>query len=805
MRSTVIYAFLGIVILSGSGLRTWNVNWDGGIHAHSDERVTACIYAPAIGWPSSIDEFRSPRRSPLNPMWDSRNARSRLFPYGHFPLYLGVLTAEMLSDLAGAARLLPLPDRNIALMEQANTTCEGTAFAGRLLMALLDTVTIILLFLVGRRLYGAAGGLLAAALYAYTAQAVQLSHFFAIDPAGTTFVVLAVYGGVLMVQDRSWRGVLYAGVGGGLAISTKFSMLPILAVPIMAALVVLWRTRNRPQHANGEGRDSSGRSAAGRILVGAPVALLIAFAAFLVTSPYAVLDWVNFLQSTLVLQGRMVRGVADLPFTRQYRNTATYLYFIEQQVLWGMGLPLGLIAVAGSVWALGKTVLLRAKPGELIVWVWLAPYFGITGAFLAKFNRYMSPVLPFLMLFAAGLIVWLWQLGAKRHLRLAARVPAALLYIVAVGGGLFWSLAYVNGVYAHEHTWITASRWVYANVPSGSVILWEWWDDPLPKSIPGAPDMNMESHGLRHIDWLPYEEDTKEKYDILRKKLQEADYVIYSSKRIYESVDQLPERYPMTIRYYEMMFGEELGFVHAADFTSPPRLLGRAFPDQDADESWSLYDHPRVSIFVKQRDLSEAEFDALLGGSWEGAIPLYTGRDSSSNSVRNLLDFLSGRLQLLVHQNVQPLYEHLEPLAVEYDADISLKGVALGQGEEQLSLRQPFSPERDRSVWMVLLWETNPDTDSDFAISLRLYNSDGGMSYQMDDVLGNANQARTTLWSAYEPVETLHYLEFPADLQPGEYELRLIVYSTETNVPTVEIDVWEPELLMARLQLDDSP
>ena len=214
------------------------------------------------------------------------------------------------------------------------------------------------------------------------------------------------------------------------------------------------------------------------------MALLLAFAAFLVTSPYAVLDWVNFIQATLVDQGRMVRGIDDIPYTRQYRNTVPYLYFIQQQVVWGMGLPLGLIAVAGSVWALGKAFLLRARPGELIVWVWLAPYFGITGAFLAKFNRYMSPVLPFVLLFAAGLVAWLWQLGAKRQLRLAARLPAALLFIVAVGGGLFWSLTYVNGVYAHEHTWITASRWVYANAPSGSVILWEAWDEPPAQEHP---------------------------------------------------------------------------------------------------------------------------------------------------------------------------------------------------------------------------------------------------------------------------------------------------------------------------------
>ena len=618
--SIVIYFVLGAVLLAGLALRTWNVQYDGGLNSHPDERSTTCFYAPTIGWPSSVDEFLDPQRSPLNPLWDRHNDRRRSFTYGHFPLYLGVLTGEALSSLAGPAGFLPLSDRSIELMERADTACGGVAFAGRLMMALLDTLTIFLLFLLGRRLYGALGGLLAATLYAFTAQAVQLSHFFAMDPASSTFVVLTVYGGVLMVQERSWRGVLLAGIGAGLAISSKFSALPILAVPFTAVLILAWR--------RGDQNDSvDWRRGRGPTLYLLCVAYLAAAAVFFVTSPYAVLDWVSFIQATLVEQGRMVRGVVDFPFTRQYRNTVPYLYFIEQQVVWGLGWPLGLAALAGSAWALGKAAINRARAGELIVWAWVVPYFGITGAFLAKFNRYMSPVLPFVVLFAAGLVVCLLQSRVSARLRLAVRIPGLLLALAAVGGGVFWSLAYTSGVYGSEHTWVTASRWVYANAPPGSVILWESWDDPLPKSLPGEPGMDMGSHGLRHIDWSPYEEDTAEKYAILREKLLEADYVIYSSKRIYESVDELPARYPMTNRYYELMFGGQLGFVLAADFTTPPGLLGLTFADHMADESWSLYDHPRVSILAKERALSGTEIDRLLEGSWEGAVHWDRGRE----------------------------------------------------------------------------------------------------------------------------------------------------------------------------------
>ncbi len=115
--------------------------------------------------------------------------------------------------------------------------------------------------------------------------------------------------------------------------------------------------------------------------------------------------------------------------------------------------------------------------------------------------------------------------------------------------------------------------------------------------------MNRGTAGLRNTDWGPYEEDTAQKYELLKAVLREADYVSYSSKRIYGSVDELPERYPMTTKYYELMWSGELGFEMVLDQTSPPSLFGLTFQDRTADESWSLYDHPQVTVFRKVRDL----------------------------------------------------------------------------------------------------------------------------------------------------------------------------------------------------------
>lgn len=779
----VALPLLLLILLAGFILRVWNVNYDRGIGSHPDERSTACLYAPTIHLPQSWDEFWDPHRSPLNPLWSLDQQQRRSFTYGHFPLYLGIGASNLMHDLAPAAQAVGAPADVVTLMARGDTGCDAIAVAGRLTIAFLDTLTILFLYLLGGKLRGRGTGLLAAAFYAFTAQAIQLSHFFAMDPASTTFTVLAILGGVLMTRDRRMRMAVLTGVAIGLAVASKFSALPLLAVPVVAALLANWRAYQTSQ-VTGKPLDARVQFAA---LAGVVVAWIVAFVAFFVTSPYAVLDWQNFVQATLIEQGAMVRGIADMPFTRQYRNTTPYLYFIQQQVEWGLGWPLGVVAVLGTLFAAGAAVgslyrmlvtgvaaarkrstrrwLADDQLANLVVWSWVLPYFGLTGAFLAKFNRYMSPVLPFVLLWAAWLIVVLWQLGAalrrgpvapaatsmgavggaaigpepigpdaapalaatgvtidgelaaasgvsavepadvtiqrdpvaadvvadgepvgvtidgelvtptgvpdlepaggaastgdvadvatappvavapeqttparrRSNLGLVWQGAAILLGVVGLVGGVFWSLAYVNGVYSHEHTWITASRWMYENIPSGSKILWELWDDPLPKAIPGEPGMDMGTRGLTNIDWSPYEEDTADKYAILKQKLREADYVAYSSKRIYDSVDELPQRYPMTNLYYQAMRDGRLGFELAAEFTSPPQLLGLKFDDRHADESWSLYDHPQVSVYRKVRDLSDAEFDALFDHLWEQAQPYYRGPDSPLSPFLNLL------------------------------------------------------------------------------------------------------------------------------------------------------------------------
>ena len=61
-----------------------------------------------------------------------------------------------------------------------------------------------------------------------------------------------------------------------------------------------------------------------------------------------------------------------------------------------------------------------------------------------------------------------------------------------------------------------------------------------------------------------------EKMERLAEHLAEADYLIFYSNRTYGSIARVPERYPLSARYYRLLFSGELGYVPERAFTSYP-------------------------------------------------------------------------------------------------------------------------------------------------------------------------------------------------------------------------------------------
>ncbi len=155
------------------------------------------------------------------------------------------------------------------------------------------------------------------------------------------------------------------------------------------------------------------------------------------------------------------------------------------------------------------------------------------------------------------------------------------------------------------------------------------WDDALPLNV-----NKYEAQGgiFTPLNLELYEPDTPGKRESMIKILEESNYIVIPSNRAYDAMPRLPLRYPLTLKYYQALFdcdcsGDELenrayglkppftsplGFELIATFESPPALGFLTFPDQSADESFTVYDHPKVMVFKKSQDFSSERVAALL-------------------------------------------------------------------------------------------------------------------------------------------------------------------------------------------------
>jgi hypothetical protein len=588
-------ALFGIALL-GFALRLYGLNWDQGNSFHPDERQIM-FHVTAIAWPSSFAQFLDPVHSPLNP---------HFFAYGSFPIYLLALIGGFMSHF--------FPSWSSPMGDFVALT-----LVGRVISTLCDGGTILLTGWLGLLLTPDTRlgkpvawnvALLAAALVAFTPFQLQLSHFYTVDTMLLFFVVLTVLACVVLVDtDKPLRWALVGGIGYGLAMATKVSAAP-LAVPIAVALLMRWYRRDF-------------FSTWSSLLVMATMTIVL----FVGTQPYFLLDFQNYMQQVSE-QGSLARGLLDLPYVRQFSGTTPYVYEARNIILWGLGLMLGIAASAGLLWLLWRVW--RRKAGTwLVVLSWVLVYGAITGSFYVKYMRYMLPIYPFLTLMAATLLVTLFSHRMQFTSRFDSgwmKKSVALLPVVALvlvlGGTMFQGLALLN-IYSQPNTRVQASEWMYNHIKPGSIITYERWDDPLPVAV-GANSpaiynqlVYSDANGQPTMGLDLYGDDTTAKAHLLAHLLTQVDVITMATDRLDKSIPRLPLRYPLTIHYYQLLFSGQLGFHLAAQFENHPNLFGITLDDSGADESYSVFDHPHVRIFVRDTPYPYTEdqlFQKLMSG-----------------------------------------------------------------------------------------------------------------------------------------------------------------------------------------------
>ncbi len=448
---------------------------------------------------------------------------------------------------------------------------------GRFLGAFFSTLTIPIFFFLTKKItHSTTAAYHATIISACTVGFIQTSHFGITENLLTLLVSLIALFSLKLYESPTIRAYIFLAIFCGLAVATKTTGITFLIIP--AATMILITVRNKQYI----------RTASHGFLF-----TIVACLIFFIFSPYTLLDYPHFSESMRYESG-VALGTLPVPYTLQFTNTTPYLYQLKN-FFWQLG-PIALISYFGFL-LFAVEGILKKKPLHIIFLLFPLIYFLYVGTWHTKFIRFMMPTLPFLIVFASFGLMWLqrkWGTIGK------------IIVSIFLGITVFWSLAFFS-IYLRPQTRVVASEWIYSNIPKDSKLLTEQWDDGLPIPLRDHPTSTYIGEQL-----IMYDTDSEAKMNYLADKLASYDYIILNSRRLYGTLIYLPNKYPLTSQYYEHLFNESLGYKQVKEFSSYPQLFGLIINDDSSEETFQVYEHPKVIIFKNEKRYSKEKLFMIL-------------------------------------------------------------------------------------------------------------------------------------------------------------------------------------------------
>lgn len=540
--------------------RLQNVNWDSNAHLHPDERFLTMV-GNAMKLPDSFGAYLDPKTSSFNPT----NIGYPFFVYGTFPIVINKL---------------------ISLI--ANTdNYEAFVLQGRVLAAFADMMILIFLFksvklLEKKAMLEKCVKYWAIFLYSIAVLPIQLSHFFAAD----SFLNMFMFGSFYFALQYDSRGHLWDVIGSalflGLAVASKMNgifILPLLCYFFTKKILF-------------EKRDIKSFMLLGLLFS------LVGYTVLRLSAPY-------YFQTGNVFDfsfnSEFVNNIKSLksfenpniwyPPAVQWINTKPFAFSLINLALFGLGIPYFFTLIWGIKKSWGNRYL-------RVIIIWVLGIFIYQSTQFVKVLRYFIYLYPFYALFAAigirSIVDYAlrikWYFIKRNHRR-------AIVNILVAVALLIWPLLF-SSIYFVPHTRIQASTWIYNELPSGSTILSEYWDDALPVYTVSQNGKQFVGDSLKVFD-----PESSEKWSAVNAQLKSADYYILSSNRGWGSIPTVPEKYPETKKFYEKLFNKQTSYRLIKTFTpqyypyTSMSLLSKNLLSDWFDESFTVYDHPTVFIY----------------------------------------------------------------------------------------------------------------------------------------------------------------------------------------------------------------
>ncbi len=192
-------------------------------------------------------------------------------------------------------------------------------------------------------------------------------------------------------------------------------------------------------------------------LIAGGLATIISFRIF---QPYAFdglglnPQWV----ANIAEQRGQASGDADLPWNLQWARR-THLYSFTNLTVWGLGLPLGILAWVGFAFMGWK--IFKGERKHILLWSWTAFYFIWQSLQFNPTMRYQLPIYPLLCMMAAWAVFEFRIQNSKFRIINSALQIAGVIVLVLTA---VWAFAF-HSIYLRDETRMAASRWIFENAP----------------------------------------------------------------------------------------------------------------------------------------------------------------------------------------------------------------------------------------------------------------------------------------------------------------------------------------------------
>jgi hypothetical protein len=496
---------IACVVLIGFGVYfrfQWR-DWSEGTNLHPDEygltNTVSQLYLP-----DSANEYFNTRISPISPYnkYDVAgqpigNGPDNRMRWGQWPIIIIRYVGQLVEK----------------------TGYDEIRLVGRRLSAVADTLTLIVLFLIGKRLFDWKIGLLASTLGSLTVLQIQQSHFMTVDTFALFFTTSAIYFCIhiartpmlirqdnvakpnLVINSDIWIWLVLFGISFGMAVASKINLAVLAGMLPVAVFVSLIDIKLHYR----EDLSKLIQFAGIILAIGAIVSVIT----FRLTQPMSFRavtgdttvftlhfnqDWMDSMEVSRMESA----GLGGGPPAEQWTHRIAILFPWKNMVFWGMGAALGITAWVGVIAAVW--LFLRNKLSwrtHLVPLSWTVFFFLFMGTRWVKSMRYFLPIYPLLCLYAAWALIMLIRKAFldPAYKKVWLQVVSVVCLITVMTGTFIWSTAFTTAVYENRHTRIRTTEWMLEHIPGAVnfIIQTEEGEIYAPVAVPNQYELIKEN------------------------------------------------------------------------------------------------------------------------------------------------------------------------------------------------------------------------------------------------------------------------------------------------------------------------